>query len=81
MTQFPAGADFSTDSTQAGETFTAVYHTPMKIWVCVATIVLGFTLGGVAFVAHSIPLAVVGGVLFVLGGIAALAFGIMENVH
>jgi hypothetical protein len=64
-----------------GETFTAVYHTPTRIWVTVVSIIVGAVICGVAFILQSVALGAVGVVLLVGGSIAALSFGIMENVH
>lgn len=68
-------------SREGGETAAAVFHTPNKIWVCVVCIVIGFALGAVAFVLKSVILFIVGAVVFLAAVAAALAFGIMENVH
>lgn len=74
--------DSSTErSREGGETFAAVYHTPNKIWAAVIAIIVGSVICGVAFIAQSVVLGVLGGVLMVGGGIAAWSFGIMENVH
>ncbi|MEP6462117.1 MAG: hypothetical protein ABJC62_01585 [Frankiaceae bacterium] len=68
-------------SREGGESFAAVYHTPNKIWVAVIAIIVGGVICGVAFILHSVILAVLGG-LFMLGGaIAAWSFDIMDNVH
>lgn len=68
-------------SREGGETFTAVYHTPTKIWGAVIAIIIGATICGVAFVLQSVVLGIVGGVIMIGGAIASWAFGIMDNVH
>lgn len=66
---------------QGGEPPDAVRHTPTKIWVAVALIILGFTMGAVSIPLHSVALLIAGIVIFVLSCGLAWAFGIMENVH
>lgn len=68
-------------SREGGETFTAVYHTPTKIWVAIVAIVVGATIAGVAFILQSILLGAIGVVLMVGGAVAAWSLGIMDNVH
>ncbi len=68
-------------SREGGESRAAVHQTPNKIWVCVAVIAIGFTIGAVAIPLHSTLLLVVGAVVFVLGCAAGWALGIMEDVH
>ncbi len=74
--------DFPTPRTrEGGESFRAVYHTPMKIWVAIVLIIVGAVIGGFAFILQSIILTVVAGVLMLVGGVAAWSFDIMDNVH
>ena len=77
MTQDPS----TQRSREGGETFTAVYHTPMKIWATVIAIIIGAVICGVAFILHAVALGIVGIVLMIGGSIAAWSFGIMDNVH
>lgn len=68
-------------SRQGGESFAAVYHTPTRIWICVVCIILGVALGAVAFIVKSLVLFIIAAVVALVAAGAALAFGIMENVH
>lgn len=66
---------------EGGESFRAVYHTPMKIWVTIVLIIVGAVIGGVAFILHSVLLGILAGLLMVGGAVAAWSFDIMDNVH
>lgn len=66
---------------QGGESFDAVHKTPMRLWVMVALITLGFTIGAVAIPLQSLVLLIVGIAMFVVSCAVAWALGIMENVH
>lgn len=66
---------------EGGESFRAVYHTPMKIWVAIVLIIVGAVIGGFAFILQSIILGIVAGVLIVVGAVAAWSFDVMDNVH
>ena len=50
-------------------------------WVVVAMVITASILLGFAFVMRNIPLAVVGGVLLIAGGVLGAVKGIMEDVH
>lgn len=50
-------------------------------WVAVGLIIVGAVLLGFAFVLQNLPMAIVGGVLVVAGGVVGLMGGIMEDVH
>lgn len=66
---------------EGGESFRAIYHTPMKIWVAVVLIIVGAVIGGVAFVLQSVVLGILAVLLMGGGAIAAWSFDIMDNVH
>ena len=68
-------------SREGGEPAGAVHHTPTKIWVMVALITVGFSLGTLAFPVRSVPLFVVGAVIFLAASAGAFFMGILENVH
>ena len=50
-------------------------------WVVVGLIVVASIVLGFAFVLKSIPLAIVGGVVLVIGAVLGVVTGIMEDVH
>ena len=50
-------------------------------WVVVVLITISSIVLGFAFVLQSIPLAVVGGVVGLLGLVLGMVYGIMEDVH
>ena len=50
-------------------------------WIAVVAMIVASVILGFAFVMKSIPLGVLGGVLFIAGGVFGLARGIMEDVH
>lgn len=50
-------------------------------WVSVLLIIVSSTILGIAFVAESVPLAVVGGVVGVAGAVMAVMFGLMDDAH
>ena len=50
-------------------------------WVVVGLVVLASIVLAFAFVLQSVPLAVVGGVVLLLGMVGAVMFNVMEDVH
>jgi membrane-bound ClpP family serine protease len=50
-------------------------------WATVLVIILGFVLLGFALPMHSLILAIVGGVVLVVGLVMAFAFQVMEDYH
>lgn len=50
-------------------------------WVSVLILILSSSILGIAFVAESIPLAVLGGVVGVAGAVMAVSFGLMDDAH
>ncbi len=50
-------------------------------WVCVILLIIACAVLGFAFVLKSIPLAVVGAVLGVIGLVMAKVFNIMEDAY
>ena len=79
----PAGADAATRDTEGrrygGEKLGQ--HAGPLIWFTVFLMCAGFSLGGVAMIFESLLWFVVGAVIFVVGGIAALAAGIMNTTE
>ncbi len=65
------------DSSQAD---TAHKHKTTS-WITVGLVTLASIVLGFAFVLQSIPLAIVGGVVLVIGVVLGLVTGIMEDVH
>lgn len=66
---------------QGGERGDQARRTPMRIWATIVTIVIGFAVGGLGLIVHRWWLIVLGVVLIVGGGLAAHAFGIMQNTE
>ncbi len=66
---------------QGGERADHARRTPTRLWLTVIVIVLGFSVGGVGLILRSWWVMGVGVALILVGGIAAQAFGIMENTE
>lgn len=66
---------------QGGERASHVRRTPTRLWVCIIVIIAGFAAGGLGLVVREWWLIAVGVAAIILGGIAANAFGIMENTE
>ena len=79
----PAGADAGTrdagGSRYGGEKLGQ--HPGALIWFTVVVMCAGFSLGGVAIIYESLLWFLVGTAIFVIGGIAALAAGIMNTTE
>jgi len=56
-------------------------HPTFLIWFTMFVIVAGFTVAGVAIIVDSLTLFIIGSVIVVIGGIAALAAGVMDTVE
>ena len=50
-------------------------------WITVALVVVAAIVLGVAMVAQSVPLAVIGGLILVVGVVLGITGKIMEDVH
>ncbi len=68
------------DLGETSQADTAHKHKAMS-WVTVALIVVASVVLGIAFVAQSIPLAVVGGALLVAGIVTGVVGGIMDDAY
>ncbi len=66
---------------QGGERGDHIRRTPNRIWGAIITVILGFAAGGLGLIVREWWLIVVGAVVIVVGGIAAKAFGVMENTE
>jgi CHASE2 domain-containing sensor protein len=66
---------------QGGERGDHARRTPNRLWACIIVIILGFVAGGVGLILRQWWLIAVGVAMIVLGGVAAKAFGIMENTE
>jgi hypothetical protein len=79
----PAGADAATRDAEGrrygGEKLGQ--HAGPLIWFTVFLMCAGFSLAGVAIIFESLLWFVVGAVIFAVGGIAALAAGIMNTTE
>ena len=53
----------------------------IRSWITVLVLIVSSVVLGVAFVAQSIPLAVVGAVIGVAGVIMLVAFKVMDDAH
>ena len=53
----------------------------VRSWITVLVLIVSSVVLGVAFVAQSIPLAVVGAVIGVAGVIMLVAFKVMDDAH
>jgi hypothetical protein len=58
-----------------------IFHTPLRIWLATAMIIVGFIVGGVGVAMQSALVASIGAAVVVVASIAAWALGIMRNVH
>jgi len=70
-----------TQPRQGGERGDHVRRTPTRLWVTIIVIIVGFAVGGVGLILRSWWVMGVGVALIAVGGIAAKAFGIMENTE
>jgi ABC-type Mn2+/Zn2+ transport system permease subunit len=70
-----------TQPRQGGERADHIRRTPNRLWACIIVIILGFVAGGLGLILRQWWLIAVGVATIVLGGIAAKAFGIMENTE
>lgn len=57
------------------------HHGSPGAWLAVFLIIAGFTVGVFALIFASVPLWIVTGVAVVLGGVVALASGIMDQAY
>ena len=56
-------------------------HAGPLIWFTIFVMCAGFSLGGVALIYESLLWFIVGSVIFAVGGIAALAAGVMNTTE
>jgi xanthine/uracil permease len=59
----------------------SAHKTKMTSWITVGLIVVACILLGIAMIAQSVPLAVVGGLMLVVGVVLGITGKIMEEVH
>lgn len=57
------------------------HKTKMTSWITVGIIVVAAILLGIAMVAQSVPLAIIGGLLLVVGAVLGITGKIMDDAH
>lgn len=57
------------------------HRTKTSSWITVGFVVLGFIILGIALPLTSVPLAIIGGVILLVGVVTGLTGKIMDDVH
>jgi len=57
------------------------HKTKMTSWITVGIIVVAVILLGIAMVAQSVPLAIIGGLMLVVGAVLGITGKIMDDAH